>query len=1064
MSSKVRVYEVAKQLGMDQKNLVSLIQQMGLTDVKNHMSVIDPDVVDRVRRHLEKQKQPTAVEERIRPAVIRRRPAQQPQEDSPPTSTEAVAAPPSAAPSGAVQPVRRVPTAPPSSRVGEPREGSENRVPAARASSKVEAPPARESVGKEPVKAAEIAPVAPAEIAPAASAKEPSRETHEAKAEPVATSDKPAAGSPEAPKATSQATEAKASDKAPEKASEKASEEPAATSDKPASATSGKAEAQAETSKPESAPSAKASEPAKAEPAKIEPAKAEPAKTEPAKAEPVKAAEAGASAKAAPGREPEKVPAQVKSDKVEHSNKPQDHAPPQRAPEPSQQRSSFPSSGSRNSPPVTTMNPQSGQSAGPARPSVPPPSVGSSVPKPKKTGIEVWGGRPGVTMPPPPDPRSPPSARRQTFDINKSGPARPGMGPARPGMGQGPSRPGMGGGRPGMRPPYGRPQGPQNKLAPKGINTAARGADKKIIKIEERVNLPTLAARMGLKATDVLMKLIQMGMPGVNINSSLDADTAKIVASEFGWDVEDVAVSEEEQLIVARGEVDGEATEPRSPIVTVMGHVDHGKTSLLDQIRKTNVAVGEAGGITQHIGAYRVTTSRGPITFLDTPGHEAFTAMRARGANLTDIVVLVVAADDGMMPQTREAVAHAKQAKVPIIVAINKVDKPEANPERVRRQLMELELVPEELGGSTIYCEVSAKTRLGVDHLLEMIALQAEVMELRSNPKRPAHAVVVEALLDRGKGPVARVIVLDGMLKTGDFVLSGPAVGKVRAMTDDMGRMVTSAGPSTPVEIQGLSDVPNAGEVLDVVKDPKKAQEIAEQRADKLRKKTVSSQRKPGMTFDDFALKAAQGEQVELRIVIKADVRGSVEALTEALNRLSGEKVKLTIVDASVGAINESDVNLAIASKAIIVGFNARPAGKASSLAESEGIQIKQYNIIYNVIDDIRRSMEGLLAPIYIEKALGKAEVRMVLKLSKSGIVAGSMVTEGVIKRNSKVRIRRGNDVIFEGKLAGLKRFKEDVKEVPEGFECGISIDGFEAIKEGDVLEVFELEEVRQKL
>jgi translation initiation factor IF-2 len=1050
MSSKVRVYEVAKQLGVEQKALVSIIQQMGLTDVKNHMSVIDPDVVDRVRRHLEKQKQPVVVEERIRPNVIRRRPAQQPQDEAP---AEASAAPPSAAPSGAVPPVRRVPAAPPSGRVSET---SEHRVPAPRASSPKPleaAPPARESVSKEPVKAAEKPESAPEIVAVVA------KDATENKVTPAAPSaEKPAA---EAPKAA----EIKASDKAPEKAAEKPAEPTvAAASDKPTPAVSPGA---AETSQPAAAASAKASEPAKAEPAKTEPAKtepvkAEPAKTEPAKTEPAKAAEASAPAKAAPGREPEKVSAQVKSDKVEHSNKPQEHAP--RAPEPAP-RSSLPSSSPRPAPPVTTMNPQSGQSAGPARPSVPPPSVGSSVPKPKKTGIEVWGGRPGVTMPPPPDPRSPPSARRQTFDINKSGPARPGMGPARPGMSQGgPSRPGMGGGRPGMRPPYGRPQGPQNKLAPKGINTAARGADKKIIKIEERVNLPTLAARMGLKATDVLMKLIQMGMPGVNINSSLDADTAKIVASEFGWDVEDVAVSEEEQLIVARGEVDGEATEPRSPIVTVMGHVDHGKTSLLDQIRKTNVAVGEAGGITQHIGAYRVTTSRGPITFLDTPGHEAFTAMRARGANLTDIVVLVVAADDGMMPQTREAVAHAKQAKVPIIVAINKIDKPEANPERVRRQLMELELVPEELGGTTIYCEVSAKTRAGVDHLLEMIALQAEVMELRSNPKRPAHAVVVEALLDRGKGPVARVIVLDGVLKTGDFVLSGPAVGKVRAMTDDMGRMVTSAGPSMPVEIQGLSDVPNAGEVLDVVKDPKKAQEIAEQRADKLRKKTVSSQRKPGMTFDDFALKAAQGEQVELRIVIKADVRGSVEALTEALNRLSGEKVKLTIVDASVGAINESDVNLAIASKAIIVGFNARPAGKASSLAESEGIQIKQYNIIYNVIDDIRRSMEGLLAPIYVERALGKAEVRMVLKLSKSGIVAGSMVTEGVIKRNSKVRIRRGNDVVFEGKLAGLKRFKEDVKEVPEGFECGISIDGFEAIKEGDMLEVFELEEVRQKL
>jgi len=595
------------------------------------------------------------------------------------------------------------------------------------------------------------------------------------------------------------------------------------------------------------------------------------------------------------------------------------------------------------------------------------------------------------------------------------------------------------------------------------VSTKEMGADKKVIKIEENVNLQTLAARMSLKATEVLMKLIQMGMPGVNINSTLDADTAKIVAGEFGWDVEDIAVSEADQLSLARGpeEKSSEGGEPRAPIVTVMGHVDHGKTSLLDQIRKTTVASGEAGGITQHIGAYRVITPRGPIAFLDTPGHEAFTAMRARGAGLTDIVILVVAADDGVMPQTREAVNHARAAKVPIIVAVNKMDKPEANSERVKRQLMELSLVPEDLGGDTIFCDVSAKTRAGVDQLLEMILLQAELLELQANPKRPGHGIVIEALLDRGKGPVARVLVTDGTLRVGDFVLAGPAFGKIRAMTDDRGRNLQQAGSATPVEILGLTDVPNAGDSVDAVKDPKKAQEIAEGRRVKAKSLLPVTSK---ITLEELALRASQQEQLELRLILKADVQGSVEAVTEALQRLSGEKVRVSVILASVGAITEGDVNLAVASKAIIVGFNVRPAGKAGSLAESEGIEIRQYSIIYHLTDDIRRAMEGLLAPTLIEKALGKAEVRQVFKLSKSGIIAGCMVIEGLIRRGAKVRVHRGAEMILESKVAGLKRFKEDVKDVNDGFECGISVDNFDGYKEGDILEVFEIEEVRTKL
>ncbi|RYE80150.1 MAG: translation initiation factor IF-2 [Myxococcales bacterium] len=602
--------------------------------------------------------------------------------------------------------------------------------------------------------------------------------------------------------------------------------------------------------------------------------------------------------------------------------------------------------------------------------------------------------------------------------------------------------------------------GPPSRSGPKGANTAER--KEKVIKLEGNVNLQTLAARMSLKANDVLFKLLQF-TKGVNINSSLDIDTAQLLAAEFGWDVEDASMSEEDQLAGARGEeaLDENAV-PRPPIVTVMGHVDHGKTSLLDQIRKTKVAEGEAGGITQHIGAYRVNTNHGVLTFLDTPGHEAFTAMRARGANLTDIVVLVVAADDGVMPQTREAVTHAKAAKVPIIVAVNKMDKPGADIERVKRQLMELELVPEEFGGDVIFAPVSAKTRAGVDDLLDNIKLVADnALELRANVDRNARAIVVESLLDKGKGPVARVIVRDGTLRVGDVILSGSSIGKIRAMTDDMGRQIKEAGPSTPVEILGLSDVPNVGDALDAVQDAKKAQEIVDQRRDKERGQQKSQMR---MTLDELSKRALAGEILELRVLVKADVQGSVEAIRSSLIKLNSPKVIISVVDASVGAITESDINLAVVAKAIVVGFNVKPAGKAAQLAEHEGVQIRQYSIIYQVIDDIRAAMEGLLAPIYLERPLGQAQVRVVYKLSKSGAVAGCMITQGSIKRNAKARVKRDGAVVVETKISGLKRFKDDVREVAEGFECGISVEDYEEIKEGDVIEAYELEQVRQTL
>jgi translation initiation factor IF-2 len=599
--------------------------------------------------------------------------------------------------------------------------------------------------------------------------------------------------------------------------------------------------------------------------------------------------------------------------------------------------------------------------------------------------------------------------------------------------------------------------------------TQERSAHKKKVRIEESVNLQTLSAKIGVKATEVLMKLMRLGMTGVNINSTLDADTAKIVANEFGWEVEDVAVSEEAALVAAQGGVEVEAAAEggapaRPPVVTVMGHVDHGKTSLLDQIRKANVVAGEAGGITQHIGAYSVETPHGPITFLDTPGHEAFTAMRARGAQATDIVILVVAADDGVMPQTKEALNHAKSAGVPIVVAVNKIDKQGADPDRVKRQLAELGLNPEEWGGDTLYSNVSAHTREGIDTLLEQVVLQAEVLELTANPSKPATGIVIEAELDRGRGPVATILVTDGTLNRGDVILAGAGWGKVRAMTDSHGRQVAAAGPSTPVVVIGLNDVPSAGDPVHVIKDPKKAQELAEGRKTKEKRALGPSTGARAMTLEDLAKALAENEQLELKLIIKADVQGSVEAVSDALVRLSTEKVKVSVVHEAAGAITEGDVNLAVAAGAIIIGFNVRPAGKAAALAQKENIQIRQYNIIYNVVDEVKAAMEGLLAPTLVEKVIGRAEIRQIFRVSKSGNVAGCMVTEGVVRRNSSIRLVRDSTVIWTGKLATLKRFKDDAREVKEGFDCGMAFENYQDVKEGDIVEAFELEEVRQTL
>ncbi|GAB6061962.1 translation initiation factor IF-2 [Deferrisoma palaeochoriense] len=595
---------------------------------------------------------------------------------------------------------------------------------------------------------------------------------------------------------------------------------------------------------------------------------------------------------------------------------------------------------------------------------------------------------------------------------------------------------------------------PQKKAAPQPPSTVAPKAQKRKIRIGEVITVSDLSQRMGVKATELIRQLMGLGVLAT-INQTIDVDTAALVASEFGYEVESYQVGEEE--ILAQAEDRPEDLKPRPPVVTVMGHVDHGKTSLLDAIRETRVADREAGGITQHIGAYEVETSRGKLVFLDTPGHEAFTALRARGAKVTDITVLVVAADDGIMPQTIEAIDHSKAAGVPIIVAINKMDKPDADPDRVKRQLTEHGLVPEEWGGDVICVPVSAKKRTGIDDLLEMIALQAELMDLKANPNKPARGVVIESRVDRGRGPVATVLVQDGTLKVGDVVLAGQHYGRIRALINDQGKRVKEAGPAIPVEILGLGGVPTAGEAFQVVESERVAKQIAARRAEKARQEEMAKTRK--VSLEDLHARLAEGEVKDLNLIVKADVQGSVEALTKALEECSTDEVRVRVIHGAVGGITENDVNLAAASEAIIIGFNVRPEAKAAQLAEQQGVDVRLYSVIYEAIDDLNKAVQGLLAPTVEEKVLGRAEVRQLFRVPKVGTVAGCYVTQGVAQRSAQVRLLRDNVVVYEGQLASLKRFKDDVREVREGMECGLSIQNFNDIKEGDVVEFYVMEE-----
>ena len=585
-------------------------------------------------------------------------------------------------------------------------------------------------------------------------------------------------------------------------------------------------------------------------------------------------------------------------------------------------------------------------------------------------------------------------------------------------------------------------------------------AIKRRVKIDETIVLSDLAKRMGIKASDMIAKLFGMGVMAT-VNQTIDYDTACLVAGEFNYEVEK-AVFEEDAILKTTAQDDPEKLTTRPPVVTIMGHVDHGKTSLLDVIRKSRVTAGEAGGITQHIGAYLVSTVKGNIAFLDTPGHEAFSAMRSRGAHITDTVILVVAADDGVMPQTVEAINHAKAASVPIIVAVNKIDKAGADPDRIQRQLAELNIVPEQWGGEHIFVQVSAKQQTGIDELLEMILLQAEMLELKANPDKLAVGHVVEAKLDAGRGPVATVLVKEGTLRTGDPVVCGVHHGKIRALLDDCGQKVESAGPSHPVEIIGLSGVPMAGDEMIALKDEKDARQVSQHRLQKQRSKELAKTSR--LSLDKLYERMQEGEVKDLNLIIKADVDGSMEAIRDSLTKLSNEEVNINIIHSATGTITESDISLAAVSEAIIIGFNVRPNPKVQEMANEENVDIRYHNIIYNVIKEIKDAIVGMMESTFEEHVLGRAEVREVFHVPKVGTIAGCYVTDGKIERGQKTRLLRDGIVIYDGKNGSLRRFKDDVKEVQSGYECGIGLENYNDVKIGDVIECYYMEEIRPEM
>ena len=700
-------------------------------------------------------------------------------------------------------------------------------------------------------------------------------------------------------------------------------------------------------------------------------------------------------------------------------------------------------------PPAPKIEPARPAPVVPIRPVAAPPAAPLAPPAPTEVKPappqRIVPPAPAAAAPPtvPPRPAAPPPRPSVVRPPVPAAPARP-VTPAPP--------------RPAAAPPA-RPAAvaagrPEPKPAPVEEPVDIK---RELIKLPESVTVGELAAAMRRKSGEVIKALLDLGVMAT-LNEVLDPTAAKLVADRFHFDVE---VRSLEGDLLEEEETDPSQLRPRPPVVTVMGHVDHGKTSLLDAIRTTKVAEKEFGGITQHIGAYQVDTSHGKVTFLDTPGHEAFTAMRARGAQATDIVILVVAADDGVMPQTVEAVNHAKAANVPILVAVNKIDKPGSDPDRVKRELANHGLTPEDWGGQTIFVHTSAKRGDGIPQLLEMTALQSDILELKANPNRAARGVIVEGRLDRGRGPVATALIQSGTLKEGDAVVVGSQSGRVRAMFSDRGKKVPAAGPSDPVEILGLSGVPQAGDTLLVVSDERKARQIATVRVERDKLRGKATQR---ITLEELHKQIEAGEVKELRLILKADVQGSVEALTESLERLSTDEVKLKVIHGSVGAVNESDVMLASASNAIVIGFNVKADGKAETQAKANGVDVRSYNVIYEVINDVRAALAGMLAPEIRETILGRAQVRQLFPITKLGLVCGSMVTEGKMVRGARVRVKRGETLLGEGTVTSLKRFKDDVREVLQGLECGIGVETVRGIAAGDVIEAFTTEEVARTL
>ncbi|NWF53847.1 MAG: translation initiation factor IF-2 [Syntrophaceae bacterium] len=940
---KVRIHELAKELKMENKDLIKLLEKMGLA-VKSVQSTLDDSDVERVKNQISLSKKEGIVEQRVKPTIIRRRVMKE----------EPAPEPPPPPPKEEGKPV--VEAKPPVTKK------EEVKPPVVRKEAKPEA--------------AKIVAEAPAEVR--AEMTLPRAEEVKAAPETIAVPVAPAAPSPEA------------------KGEEKMVEGPEGI--KPSSPAEIPAKPQA------AEPKVEAAVPPAGKPAAVPAEKPKPPEKPP---------------KPKKKYEPAKI--------IERPSVPPPALVREREISPAERRPAGPPK-----PPIILQRPASPAPARPAPPTAITEEERGRRKKKLKKDVEVLEeGKPGRV-------RVISTKKRafKEYDAHRDEPvARPFVFEREPKQ------------RVVTRTKMAKPE----ITVPKAI--------KRKIRISEAILVGELAKRMGVKVSEVIKKLMGLGLM-VTINQAIDADAASMVAADFGYEVEKTAL-ELEDLIEEREEK-AEDLQPRPPVVTIMGHVDHGKTSLLDAIRQTNVTAGEAGGITQHIGAYTVDVDHRKVVFLDTPGHEAFTAMRARGAKVTDIVILVVAADDGVMNQKVEAINHAKAAKVPLIVAINKIDKPNANPERVKQNMTEYGLVPEAWGGDTIMAEISAKQKIGLQELLELILLQAEVLELKANPNRAMTGTVIEAKLDRGRGPVATILVQDGTLHVGDSFVCGTYFGRVRAMINDRGEKMEEAGPSTPVEVIGFSSVPQAGESFVVVTDEKKAKELAAQRTQRQRELELAKSSR--VTLEDFYKKMKKGVVKDLNLILKADVQGSIEALTEALGRLSTEAVRVNILHSSVGAINESDCMLASASEAIILGFGVKMEPSAQGVAEQEKIDIRFYTVIYDAIEDVRKAMEGLLEPIYEKRLAGKAKVIQLFNISRGGVVAGSMVFEGKILRGSKAHVVRDGKTVHEGEIATLKRMKDEVKEVVSGFDCGITLEGFQDFQLNDVIESYVVEKVTAHL